>query len=95
MLSNILTSFFNRHLVFNVHALAKSILYHLQDSGFSALSGLSAKYMATRLLGSLATFCRGALWLAAGMGYNPIAQHLRVQTLSDNAWACPCGHWGT
>jgi hypothetical protein len=26
MLSNILTSFFNRHLVFNAHALAKSIL---------------------------------------------------------------------
>jgi hypothetical protein len=78
MSSNTLASFLSRDLVFNAHALAKSILSRLRDSGFSALSGLSAKCVATRLLGSLATSCRGALRLAAGIGYNPTAQRLQV-----------------
>jgi hypothetical protein len=85
MLSNILASFLNHHLVFNAHALAKSILSRLRDSSFSAFSGLFVKCMATRLLGDLTTSFRGALRLAAGIGYNPTAQLLRVRMFSGNA----------
>ena len=46
------------YFLFNAYAPDKPVLSYLRDSGFSFLSGLSAKCMSTRFLGSLATSCR-------------------------------------
>ncbi|WP_332881753.1 carotenoid biosynthesis protein [Methanosarcina horonobensis] len=56
------------------------MLSRLRDSGFSALSGLSAKCMATRLLGSLATSC--------GVLFGLLLEWATIQQLNAYEYGC-------